>query len=123
MEIFVTENGVMPDPEKVSALTSYFRRFIPYLSDIIKPLQILTHKNSKFNWGEEEKKSFEVIKILTSPPLLKLPDEEHDFVLFTDASSYSIGAVLEQYDENKQLRPVAYHSRRLQKSERNYANY
>ena len=49
------------------------------------------------------------------------PDYSKPFLLQTDASEVSIGAVLSQLDEQKQDRPVAYFSRKLKRAERNYA--
>ena len=50
-----------------------------------------------------------------------IPDFEKRFYLETDASNKGIGAVLSQMDENNQLRPIAYYSRKLSKSEQNYS--
>ena len=49
------------------------------------------------------------------------PDYSKPFLLQTDASEVSIGAVLSQLDEQKQDRPVAFFSRKLKRAERNYA--
>ena len=58
--------------------------------------------------------------ILTSDPVLRLPDPEKTFVLRTDASDYGIGAVLMQEHEGK-LFPICYASRKLSDAERNYS--
>ena len=44
---------------------------------------------------------------------LSIADTSKPFVLDTDASSWAVGAVLQQYDQNGVLRPVAYFSRKL----------
>ena len=63
----------------------------------------------------------EAIKIiLTSDPVLCLPDPEKTFVLRTDALDYGIGAVLMQEHEGK-LFPICYASRKLSDAERNYS--
>ena len=63
----------------------------------------------------------EAIKIiLTSDPVLRLPDPEKTFVLRTDALDYGIGAVLMQEHEGK-LFPICYASRKLSDAERNYS--
>ncbi|OMJ16910.1 Retrovirus-related Pol polyprotein from transposon [Smittium culicis] len=61
--------------------------------------------------------------MLTNAPILKQPEDNKLFVLSTDASSYALGSVLEQYDHENNLRPIAFHSRRFQPTERNYMNY
>ena len=58
--------------------------------------------------------------ILTSDPVLRLPDPEKTFVLRTDASDYGIGAVLMQEHEGK-LFPICYASRKSSDAERNYS--
>lgn len=49
------------------------------------------------------------------------PDFDKLFVLFTDASNVSVGAILAQLDESKVNHPVAYFSKTLSKAERNYS--
>lgn len=53
-----------------------------------------------------------------SPPILQYPNfsDENEFILQTDASGIAIGAVL----CNKDMKPVAYTSRPLNKAELNY---
>ena len=52
--------------------------------------------------------------------MLAYPSFETAFVLETDASLQGLGAVLSQIQEDAQLHPVAYASRALSPSERNY---
>ena len=56
---------------------------------------------------------------LTNSPILTHPDFSKSFILDTDASDQSIGAVLSQEIEGKE-KVVAYASRCLSKSERKY---
>ena len=58
--------------------------------------------------------------ILTSDPVLRLPNPEKTFVLRTDASDYGNGAVLMQEHEGK-LFPICYASRKLSDAEHNYS--
>ncbi len=53
-------------------------------------------------------------------PVLLVLNFDKLFVLCTDASLKGLGAVLEQEDENKNLRSVAYASRSLTSAEKNY---
>ncbi|GJT61833.1 putative reverse transcriptase domain-containing protein [Tanacetum coccineum] len=56
-------------------------RFIEGFSLIAKPLTKLTHKNKKYEWGEEEEEAFQMLKQkLCSAPILALPDETKDFL-------------------------------------------
>ena len=67
------------------------------------------------------KDHFEQLKELCSnTPVLAYPDYKQKFKLYTDASESGLGAVLMQIKEDGLERPIAYASRTLSKSERNY---
>ena len=72
-------------------------------------------------WGDAQEKAYQTIKILlTSDPILRLPDPEETFVLRTDTSEYEIGAVLMQEHGGK-LFPTYYASKNLSDAELNYS--
>ena len=78
-------------------LAGYYRDFIPNFAAVAAPLSDLTHKGqpSKGERADAQEKAYQTIKILlTSDPILRLPDPEKTFILRTDASDYGIGAVL-----------------------------
>ncbi|KAL5563399.1 hypothetical protein UlMin_033146 [Ulmus minor] len=56
--------------------------------------------------------------MLTSTPILTLPNEEKDFTIYSDASKLGLGAVLMQ---NGKI--IAYASRQLKEHERNYPTH
>ena len=58
-------------------------------------------------------------QLLTLRPILAYPNLTDEFCLDTDASDYAIGAVRSQKQNDKE-RVVAYFSRTLTRSERNY---
>ena len=81
----------------------------------------MTRSDTPFRWGQDEEAAFQEIKaLLTSPPLLRLPDQKQPFIVSTDASAYALGAVLSQIHDNKEY-PVAYASRILSPAEKNYS--
>lgn len=86
------------------------------------PLLRLLRKGEEFKWQdeEEERKSFEKLKMAPSnPTLLSQPDFGRKFILTTDASSYGLGAILSQNFEERE-KPIAYASRSLTATERRY---
>ena len=103
--------------------------FIPNFSKVAKPLNTLLQnlegtsnqkKKFKVNWGPEQQEAFETLqRLCTETPILAYADFKTPFVLHTDASSDGLGAVLYQYRDN-QRRVIAYASRSLSPSERNY---
>ena len=113
----ITQQGLIPSPEKVSAIAdmptpktvrdvrgfigmcSYYRRYVPGFARIAQPLTQLTKKFAKFEWGSVEEQAFQNLKkALVETPILKIPDFNKEFKLWTDASNKAIGAVLTQAD-------------------------
>ena len=70
-------------------------------------------------WSEQCQESFEQLKEkLTSAPILVLPDNRKDFVIYCDASRQGLGGVLMQDGK-----VVAYASRQLRPHEENYPTH
>ncbi|GFY74158.1 retrovirus-related Pol polyprotein from transposon opus [Trichonephila inaurata madagascariensis] len=134
----VSEEGIMNDPGKVRAvqnfpapknirdvksflgLCSYYRRFIKDFCLKAQPLQELLKNDSKFTWGSDQKESFGKLKAaLTSEQVLGLLNKNAPTELYAYASCYGLGAVLVQIQKGKE-KVIAYASRTLTKSERNY---
>ncbi|GFW55987.1 retrovirus-related Pol polyprotein from transposon 412 [Trichonephila clavipes] len=105
----ISAEGVRTDPEKVSAVKNWKR-----------PENLPNRKKQKFQWTKECEDSFLQLKeALTSSPILIYPQPDKPFILDTDASNESVGAVLSQ-EIDGQERVVAYWSKCLSKPERNY---
>ena len=78
-------------------------------------------RNSRSIWGPEQHAAFETLqRLCTESPILAYADFKAPFILHTDASGDGLGAVLYQVQEGKQ-RVIAYASRSLTRSERNYS--
>ncbi|KFM78222.1 Retrovirus-related Pol polyprotein from transposon 17.6, partial [Stegodyphus mimosarum] len=131
----LSENGLKPDFSKVEAIVkmpeptdvpslqrflgmiNYLAKFIPNLTTITAPLRQLLEKSVLWHWTEKHQKAFETFKeLIAKAPVLKFYDVNKDVTLSVDASSEGLGAVLRQ--ENQ---PIAYASRALTKSQKNYA--
>ena len=104
-------------------LAGYYQDFIPNFAAVAAPLSDLTQKGqpSKVEWCDVQEKAYQIIKILlTSDPILHLPDPKKTIVQRTDASDYGIGAVLMQEHGGK-LFPFCYASNKLSDAECNYS--
>ena len=132
----ITRNGLEIDPQKIAAITkfqapenvsqlrtflgmvNFIAKFVPKLSDIIiYPLHNLLKKEVKWMWSEAQEKSFQKVKnMIIEHNKLTIFDPNAKITIENDASEYGIGSVLMQNDV-----PVAYASRSLTNSERNYA--
>ncbi|GJT31706.1 putative reverse transcriptase domain-containing protein [Tanacetum coccineum] len=94
-------------------------RFIEGFSKIAKLITKLTQKGIKFDWGEKEENSFQLIKPkLCSVPILALPEGSKDFMVYCHASHKGLGAVLMQREK-----VIAYASRQLKVYEKNYITH
>jgi hypothetical protein len=86
--------------KKFLGLASYYRRFIANFAEIAKPLHNLTEKDATFAWTNESDRAIKKLKeVLCSAPILVFPREGAEFILDTDASGESVGAVLSQKSE------------------------
>ncbi|GJZ55163.1 putative reverse transcriptase domain-containing protein [Tanacetum coccineum] len=100
-------------------LVGYYRRFIEGFSKIAKSMSKLTQKKVKFDWGDKEEETFQLIKQkLCSAPILALPDGSEDFIIYCDASIKGLGDVLMQREK-----VIAYASRQLKIHEKNYTTH
>ncbi|GJS31359.1 retrovirus-related pol polyprotein from transposon 17.6 [Tanacetum coccineum] len=79
----------------------------------------LTQKSVKFDWGEKEEASFQLLKAkLCSAPILALPEGSENFMVYCDASHKRLGVVLMQKEK-----VIAYASRQLKVHEKNYTTH
>ena len=112
---YISGQGLEPVPEKLEALVKmpppedvtgvrkflgfvgYYRKFIPRYSDVARPLTNLTRKDTPFQWTTLCQESFEMLKgFLLEEPVLKYPNPDRPYVLYTDASKYTWAGVLTQ---------------------------
>ena len=101
-------------------LASYYRRFVRNFAAIAEPLSSLTRKNNRFQWTEEAQQAFDSLKTaLLEAGTLAFPFPDVPCILDTDASDVAIGSVLSQVIDGQE-RPIAFFSKVLNKSQRNY---
>lgn len=87
------------------------------LSEVEAPLRELTTNGVLFHWDKPQARAFQCLKDLCSEaPVLAYYDVKKEVTIQCDASKSAVGAVLLQ-----EGRPIAYASRKLRKSELNWA--
>jgi len=134
----ITADGIQPLPQKLEAirdwptphcirdvrafygLASYYRKFVRNFATIAEPLTRLTRKNATFQWTEEAEKAFERLKTeLMAASTLAFPRPDLPCILDTDSSDVAAGGVISQVIDGQE-RPIAFFSRVLNDSQRNY---
>ena len=143
----ISGEGIKPLPEKLESikempppttpkevkqflgLIGYYRKFVPRFADVARPLTNLTRLDQPFEWSDKCQASFELLKeALIKEPILRFPDPNKPYTLYTDASKYAWSCVLtQQYThdmDNKQIvvnHPITYVSGLFKGSQMNWA--
>ena len=117
-----------PTPRNIQELRSflgllnYYAKFMSGLASILHPLHSLLQAGQPWKWSGDCKRAFEEAKgKLTSAPVLAHYDPQLPVHMAGDASAYGVGAVISHTMLDGSERPIAFASRTLTKSERNYA--
>jgi len=138
--LWIDAEGVHPTDEKIEAVTrlsaprnldelrsfygmiGYYRKFLPNLATVARPLSQLLSPKQKWNWTDECTKAFELVKEqLVSCELLVHYDPAKPVTLAVDASPYGLGAVISHVYDDGSEKPIAYASRTLTPAEVNYS--
>ena len=91
-------------------------------ASLLHPLNRLLQRGCPWNWTPECERAFhEAKERLTSSQVLVHYDPSLPIRVAADASAYGLGAVLSHVQRDGSERPVAFASRVLTSSERNYA--
>ena len=89
----------------------FYRRFLKKISKIVRPLCRLLEKDTKFNFDNTCKSSFDEIKSrLKISPVMETPDWSKDFEIMCDASDFAMVTILGQRIE-KIFRAIYYSSK------------
>lgn len=141
----ITAEGIMPLESRVESvkkfpaptsfrklreflgLLNFHRRFIPSCARVLQPLTDLLRrddqKSPEFCWSDEHQNAFQKAKDeLAAATLLIHPRPEAPTRLMVDASSTSVGAVLQQ-QEGAQWKPLGFFSKRLKPAEARYSTF
>jgi hypothetical protein len=138
--LIISENHVEMDPVKVAGVAewpqpknsrevqsflsfaNFYHWFIKDFSHHARPLFDLTQNDQKWKWDTSEATAFRKLKeSITSAPVLTTPADNCPFRVEADSSDFATGAVLSQLSaEDEKWHPVAYLSKSLSETERNY---
>ena len=135
----ISADGIQPLPEKLESiakmpalrnpkevkqflrLVGYYRKFVPRFADISRVLTHLTKKDVEFKWMPECKNCFQILKeFLQQAPILRYPDPQTSYTLYTDASKYAYVGILTQHN-NGTDHPITYVNRLFRGSQLNWA--
>ncbi|CDJ64775.1 LOW QUALITY PROTEIN: hypothetical protein ENH_00080530 [Eimeria necatrix] len=135
----ITAEGIKPAEDKIAAVRhwpevlenktqvrqflgtiNYCRMFMgPDYADVAQPLVDLTRKDVSFEWTELHTQAVRQLKQrLIDVTTLQVPDTTKPFELYTDASGYAIGAVLEQDGK-----PIGFLSQVMNPTQERYSTY
>ena len=126
----ISANGLEPLPEKLKAikgiasprnideahhlfrLLGCYRSFVPTFANITLPITSLLKKNTPFVWFSKCQQALDYLKeIFYNKLLLKFPDPNKPYILYTDASNNAYSGILCQpVNSDQNIRPVAYFS-------------
>jgi len=109
------------DVQKFLELANYYHQFIKGFASIARPLHDMVKKDQKWKWTEKQKEVFkELKKQFTKEPVLAVLDLDKKMRMEVDASDYAMGGVLSMECEDGRWRPVAFLSKSLNETKRNY---
>ncbi|GJR74792.1 hypothetical protein Tco_0087157 [Tanacetum coccineum] len=133
----IDSQGIHVDPAKIESIKDWtspktptdihqflglignYRRFIEEFSKIAKSMTKLTQNKVKFDWGDKQEATFQLLKEkLCTASILALPEGAENFIVYCDASHKGLGAVLMQ---NEKM--IAYASHQLKIYEKNYITH
>ena len=136
----VSAEGISADPQKIEAIrnlptpknvaevrsflgmVNHVSKFAKHLASKTKPLRELLKKKNKWHWGQPQEQAFREIKeMMMSAPILALYDPNKDTKVNADASSYCIGGVVMQKQEDEIWKPISHVSRALSPVECRYS--
>src|SRR5882724_230173 len=123
--------SIWPTPTNLKAVqgflgfANFYRRFIVGFSDIVIPLICLTRKDTPFAWVPDHTAAFEILKhAFTQAPILAHFNPDNPIIVETDASDYTIAAIISQISpDDGDLHPIVFYSRSMQPAELNYEIY
>ena len=131
--IYAAENKIQgildfPCPKRKQSLQEflgtcvYLQRYHAYYANTVAPLYTLLEDKAVWCWTPELESAFQATKqLFTEIGILFHPDPDERYYIESDASSYGMGAVLFQLDNEGHKRLISCCSRTLKSHEKNYS--
>lgn len=150
MGYIIGQNSIRPDPDKVATLKNYprprtvnemerllgllkyLRIFIPRFTDTVEPLQAVIRTkqlrkgrdSTSISWTPTMETAMEqLLKVLTEPPVLVLPDPTKKKKIVGDGSAIASGFALLQLEKDERWHPILYHSIKKKPYQQAYGPY
>ena len=109
------------DVQKFLELVNYYHWFIKGFATVARLLYNLVKKDKKWDWMERQEKVFKELKEqFTKELVLAALNIDKKMRIEVDASDYAMEGVLSMECEDRLWRPVAFLSKLLNETERNY---
>ena len=98
----------------------YYRKHMKKYSRIAAPLITLTKQDKDYRWDDACDRAFRDIKVLlSSEPVLTLPNQSDPFILAVDFSYDDMGLIFFQIQQGQE-RVIGYYSKTLSPAEKKY---
>ena len=109
------------DVQKFLGLANYYRQFIEGFTSIARSLHDMVKKDKKWDWMEKQEKVFKELKEkFTKELVLAAPDLDKKMRMEVDVLDYATGGVLSMECKDGLWRPVAFLSKSLNETKKNY---
>ena len=109
-------------PEIISRCYTIYGKISTKTFGTNRPAEKTIEKNEPWTWGPEQETEFNRIKqMLTEGPCLAHYAKDKDNTVTTDASETGLGITLWQKQDDGNIKPIAYGSRHLNDTEKNYS--
>ncbi len=103
MQLIHTQRQRGEEVRSILGLENYYKWFIKSYCVITPPLQELLKKSTHFRWDDEQKDGFVKLKeALCKAPMLAYQNPNVPYLMDTDASNLTIGAVLSQVQDEEE---------------------
>ena len=100
----------------------YYRQCLNAYAETSAPLVELMRNNQPFEWTDLHQKAFNDLKqLLISSHVMTAPDTSKTYKLYTDASDYAVGAILDQVADNGVEKVIQYVSHLFSSTQRKWA--